>query len=165
MSILHPHDIFRRIHEIPTEYFTKRGIDTLLLDVDNTLTHDNHPEPDAEVALWIERQCSAGFRLMILSNNFTSRVKPFAEKLGLEYIAGAAKPLPINLRKALSGMGVELCHAAIIGDQIFTDILCGRLAGCHTVMVEPFAPERHVLFRLKRALERRVLRSYPPKGE
>lgn len=33
--------------------------------------------------------------------------------------------------------GVSPQQTALIGDQLFTDILCGNLCGCVTILVEP----------------------------
>lgn len=158
MFILYPHSIFHRIYDIPADYFREKGITTLLLDIDNTLTGDNDPMPNAQALEWLEVQHQAGMRLMVLSNNYERRVKPFAESLGLEYIAEARKPFPGNLKKALSQLGVETQETAVIGDQIFTDILCARLAGCLAVLVEPMAIENYGFYRVKRRLEIPVLK-------
>ena len=97
---------------------------------------------------------------MVLSNNHEARVAPFAQGLGLEYLSDAAKPLPGQVRKALQKMGVTHREAAIIGDQIFTDVLCGRLAGCLAILVEPMELENFGFFKVKRALEKGILRRY-----
>lgn len=160
MSIFYPHYLFHRIYDIPTDFFRKRGITTLLLDIDNTLTTHNNHEIDDRVTAWLALMGGQGIRLMLLSNNNRGRVEPFAQKLGLTCIANAAKPLPIRLRKSLAQMEVQPPQAAIIGDQIFTDILCGRLAGCTAILVEPIQPETHGIFPLKRRLELPILRGY-----
>lgn len=160
MSVFYPHCDFRRIYDIPVSFWRERGITALLLDVDNTLTTHNNPQPHEKILDWLARQRDAGLRLMILSNNHEERVRPFAQHLGLEYIASAAKPLPGRLRRALAALGVRPEETALIGDQIFTDILCGRLAGCLSVLVEPMEPEESAFFRAKRRLETVVLRRY-----
>ncbi len=165
MSIFFPHWDFHRIYEIPTEFFRLRGVKVALLDVDNTLTTHDNPIPHEEVLGWLERQRKGGLRLMILSNNTQERVAPFAEGLGLEYIADARKPLGGPLRRALERMGVRPEETAVIGDQIFTDILCARLAGCTAVLVEPMEAEPMIFFRFKRALERPILRAYRKRKE
>lgn len=47
---------------------------------------------------------------------------------------------------------------AVVGDQIFTDVLCARLAGVTSVLVDPIELETFPFFRFKRALERLILR-------
>ena len=34
-------------------------------------------------------------------------------------------------------MGVEAREAVLIGDQVFTDVMAGNLAGVRTILVEP----------------------------
>lgn len=163
MSIFYPDYSFRRVYEIPARFFLDRGIEALLLDVDNTLTTDNNPVPHEKVQEWLTEQKQAGLRLLVLSNNHEERVAPFARGLGLEYIAEARKPLPFRAWKALKGMRLSPRQAAVIGDQIFTDILCGRLAGCLSVMVEYMEEEGYGFYVTKRRWEKRVLRRYKPK--
>lgn len=163
MSIFYPNYSYRRVYEVPTRFFLDQGIRVLLLDVDNTLTTDNNPVPHEKVRDWLEEQRRAGLRLLVLSNNHEERVAPFARQLGLEYVADAKKPLPFPLWKVLKEMGIPPEQAAIIGDQIFTDILCGRLAGCTTVLVEYMEPENYGLYPLKRRWEKRVLKRYIPR--
>ena len=160
MSVFYPDYTFSRIFMIPSSFFQERGISTLLIDVDNTLTTDNNPVPHGEVLAWLDAQRAAGLRLLALSNNRRERVAPFAARLGLEYIAGAAKPLPAKVNRALKKMGILKGEAAVIGDQLFTDILCGRLAGCTTILVEPMELEGYGFFKLKRPVEERILRRY-----
>ncbi|MEA5012579.1 MAG: YqeG family HAD IIIA-type phosphatase [Angelakisella sp.] len=160
MSVFYPHYDFKRVYMIPSEFWQHKGITALLLDVDNTLTTHDNPIPHDEVLNWLEQQRNAGLRLMILSNNHEERVRSFAQKLGLEYIADAAKPLPWHLKHALKKLGVSPSQTALIGDQIFTDILCGRLTGCTTVLVEPMESETSRFFRFKRKLEIGILKQY-----
>lgn len=158
--LLWPDEMFHRIYEIPASFLQEKGVRTILLDVDNTLTTHDNPVPHEKILSWLETMREAGFRLMILSNNTPQRVAPFAEGLGLEYIADAHKPLSGPLKKALSRMGGEMKSTVLIGDQIFTDILCGNLAGCLSVLVEPMELEPMPQFKLKRFLERPILWLY-----
>ncbi len=112
---------------------------------------------------WLDAQREAGLRLFLLSNNTPERVAPFAQKIGLEFIARAKKPLPFPLWKALGEMGVSPHQAAIIGDQIFTDVLCGRFSRCLSVLVEPMEEEDWGFLATKRRWEKVVLRHYRPK--
>ena len=83
--------------------------------------------------------------------------------LGLEYVADAKKPLPFPLWRALKKMDIPPRQAAIIGDQIFTDILCGRLAGCTSILVEYMEEEGYGFYVTKRRWEKRVLKHYRPR--
>ncbi len=163
MSLFFPDYSFRRVYEIPSRFFLEQGVRVLLLDVDNTLTTHDNPTPHREVLAWLDAQREAGLRLFLLSNNTPERVAPFAQKIGLEFIARAKKPLPFPLWRTLKGMGIPPRQAAIIGDQIFTDVLCGRLSRCLSVLVEPMEEEDWGFLATKRRWEKQVLRRYPPR--
>ena len=160
MPILAPDHWFYRITDIPAEFFLEKGIRLIALDVDNTLTTHDNPVPADGVVEWLEKMQKAGLTLVILSNNSGPRVAPFAEMLGLPYAAKAKKPLPFGLRSYCKEHGVRTKECAIIGDQIFTDILCGNLSGTLSVMVTLMEPEHTAFFRLKRKLEQPLLRAF-----
>ena len=50
-------------------------------------------------------------------------------------------------------MGVPKNQVAVVGDQIFTDIIAGNIKGAVSVLVEPFHMESAWTFRLKRKAE------------
>lgn len=60
-------------------------------------------------------------------------------------------------------MGLAPRQTAVVGDQIFTDILGANLAGMASILVEPFQMEPFFRFRFKRFLERGILKRYRAK--
>ena len=160
MPLFFPDYSYRRVYEIPAAFFVRQGIRAALLDVDNTLTTHDNPVPHERVLDWLDCQRQAGVRLLLLSNNTPERVAPFARALGLEYVANAKKPLPFPLWRALRGMGIAPREAAVIGDQIFTDGLCGRFARCVPVLVQPMEEEDWGFLAVKRRWERLLLKDY-----
>lgn len=109
---------------------------------------------------WLEKARGAGLRLIILSNNRPERVSPFAGMLGLAFEADGKKPLPGGFLRACAHMDLSPRETAAVGDQIFTDVIGARLAGVFCLMVDPIEPEPGWFFRLKRRLERPILRAY-----
>ena len=55
-------------------------------------------------------------------------------------------------------MGVKPQNCAIVGDQLLTDILGGNLAGVKTILVTPTLLETSRGFKIKRAIERKLLK-------
>ena len=49
----------------------------------------------------------------------------------------AMKPAPFAVRRALSLVGVAPEQAVLVGDQVFTDVMAGNLAGVRTILVDP----------------------------
>ena len=133
-------------------------LDALLLDVDCTLKRYRHERPTPAVAAWIESLQAAGFKLCLLSNGRGRRIWQFARQVGLPFVCRACKPMPWGCRRALRKLGAAADRTAIVGDQVFADVLAGRLAGLFTILVRPIHPEDEPWFtRWKRPWERRVL--------
>jgi len=92
-------------------------------------------------------------------------VVSFFEGIGVPVIWRARKPFPFGLRRVLGLFGVRAGQAAMIGDQVFTDVLGGNLAGLYTILVEPLEPTRESPFtRFNRLLERFIRRRRPAQG-
>ena len=163
MTILLPKEMSRRITDLTPEFFISRGIRLIVLDVDNTLTTHDNPVPADGVVEWIRKMKEAGLLLTILSNNYRSRVEPFAEKLGLDFISMACKPLTVGLSRACRRFQLKPEQICLIGDQIFTDVFGGNLKGVLTVLVEPYELETGWMFHLKRKLERPIIRRWQKK--
>lgn len=164
MPLLRPTLYFHSVCEITPQLLREREITALVLDVDNTLATHGHPIPFQGVSEWLDRMRLAGIKLLILSNNSRKRVAPFADRLGLAFTSRAFKPLSFGLRRACRQMGTAMSQTAIVGDQLFTDVLCGNLAGAKTVLLDPISPEEGPLFRFKRVLERPFRKRYPREG-
>lgn len=157
MNLFYPDERYNRITLISPRELFSRGFRGIILDVDNTLTTHDNPVPGEGVMQWLDDARAAGLKMMILSNNSPERVAPFAKMLGLDFEANGKKPLPQGYIRALRRMGLEKRAALSIGDQIFTDVLGARLAGVYSIFVDPIEPERTILFRFKRWLERPIL--------
>ena len=134
------------------------GVDCLLLDVDNTISTDHGTELVEGLTEWIEKMRSAGVKLYILSNARGCRVLPFAERIGLPYISLALKPLPFGYLRGVKRSKGRIKSTAIAGDQIFTDVLGGRLSGVKTILLTPVLPEKKLRFRVRRRLEKAVFK-------
>ncbi len=154
--MLKPEIKLERVTDITLDILKKYNINSLILDVDNTLsTHHGDVLTDG-LEEWLETMQNSGIKLLVLSNSKEQRVKPFAEKIGLSYISLGLKPLPFGYLRALKKLGSKRKETAIVGDQIFTDVLGGRLVGVRTVLLTPIKLETTAGFRFKRKIERLV---------
>lgn len=145
------------------------GIRAVILDLDNTLLAWDATSPSPVVAAWVARLHDAGLSVCIVSNNLTGRARAIAGALGVLVVTGAVKPAPWALRRAMALMGSTPPTTALIGDQLFTDVLGGNLVGMHTILVEPLSRHEFPTTKLVRALERtirgRVIRSMGSEGK
>lgn len=148
----------KNVLQIDEQLLLEHEIKALLLDLDNTLSLHGSPMAENGVFDWLDRMNSLGIKMIIISNNTNKRVKPLAKELGLEYVANGWKPFTFGITKGLKRLGVDKRYAAMVGDQLFTDILGGNLKGVKTILVEPFHIEKGWLFVAKRGLERLVFK-------
>lgn len=162
-----PDFVFSKITDITPKFLEENGLSALILDVDNTLSTHGSQTPFEGVEDWIRKMEAAQISLLLVSNNFKKRVSPFAEKLGLGFISMSCKPLPLGIPKALKRLQFQKKEVAIVGDQIYTDIFGGNLAGICTILVSPIEMEGGFLFKTKRLFEKPVLWNYnrKKKGE
>ena len=163
MPLLQPCRMVRHITDLPPAFFEENGYRGVILDVDNTLTTHGNPVPAEGVTEWVKAVRETGVQMAILSNNTRERVEPFAKKLGLDFVSMACKPLSFGVTRACRRYGLQPSQMALIGDQIFTDILSGNLKGVCTILVEPYQLEKGWFFRLKRRLEQPVIRRFKRK--
>lgn len=115
-----------------------QGIRLLLADLDNTLVPYGVPEPTDAVRAWNEQLKAAGVTLFVLSNNrHADRPRVFCDALDVPFIGHAGKPKKYSFVQAMERMKVSREQTAIVGDQIFTDVLGGSRAGVTTILVRP----------------------------
>jgi len=160
VALFRPTWTSKRLITLDAAFFLANKVRLLVLDIDNTLTTHDNPVPAEGVQAWINTMRAAGLILVLLSNNSPERVRPFAELLSLPFEAKAAKPLTPGLRRLQTRYGVTRQEMVLIGDQLFTDMLCGNLGGVRTVLVEPYELETHGFLAFKRKLERPFLHRY-----
>ena len=164
MSLLYPTLLQNRITDITLDDLRALGVRGLLLDVDNTLTEHYCPDLPPVVSEWLSNMRAAGIRMTIISNAKQYRVVPFAEKIGMQCVWLAAKPLPFGLWRGARRLGLRRRECAVVGDQTFTDILGAKLAGIRSVQVMPMRIEEDKpFFMFKRRLEAKILKAYHKK--
>jgi len=161
MSVFTPNRYLEKITRITPSFLKKQGIRGLILDIDNTLTYHNSPEIGCDILDWLDLMRQCGIKMTVVSNNNKPRVAPFAAKLGLDYVANGCKPLPFGMYTAIRRLSLPKEAIAVVGDQIYTDMIGGNLAGLFTILVQPFQTEDNLFFSVKRKLEAIHLKKVP----
>ena len=134
------------------------GVELVLLDRDNTCVPRDVGEPPAEVMAWLS--------LCLVSNNFhSSQVGETARKMGCSVVDHAMKPAPFALRRAMRLMGATPERTVMVGDQVFTDVVAGNLAGVRTILVRPQSRSDLWYTHVFRVFERLALRGVEFDGE
>ncbi len=156
--IFRPNIKLNKVTDISLEILNKYNINALILDVDNTLsTHHGQVLTDG-LEDWLILMKENGIKLTVLSNSNSKRLEPFAQKIGLDYISLGLKPLPFGYLRALKRLKSNKKQTAIVGDQIFTDVMGGNFVGVNTILLTPIKPETSLRFRMKRKVEAFVIK-------
>jgi HAD superfamily phosphatase (TIGR01668 family) len=157
MAFLKPDLYYSSVRAIDLETLARAGVRVLLLDLDNTvLPRDSNVVPD-EMRAWAAGLRERGFSVCLVSNNWHERVRDIAAELGFDLVDHAIKPLPFAFLRALRLEKATPKEAAVIGDQLFTDILGGNMLGMRTVLVAPLSQTDLPHTLLLRRLEALVL--------
>ena len=91
---------------------------------------------------WITARKEEGFKICLTSNSrHPMRVKHIAETLEVPSIHFGMKPLPFAFWRALKMVDAKAEEAAMIGDQLFMDVLGGNLVKLYTIYVKHLTPE------------------------
>ena len=141
------------ISAYPAEFFTKKGIDRVVFDIDNTIAPYDKPSPDERAISYIRSLQAAGIEVMLVSNNEKERVEIFNKDLGLFAVHKAGKP-GIKGIEACLAQSKNKGKAAFVGDQIFTDTWGANRLGITTILVEPIKSIENPFFYPKRFLEK-----------
>ena len=158
--ILYPDAHLNNVREITTNFLQNNKINALILDVDNTLIDYDKNLPE-ETIEWAKELKNNNIKLYILSNtNKKEKVKTVAEKLGIEYMYFAKKPLKSGFKKVQEKLKEPSQNIAVVGDQIFTDIVGGNRCKMFTILVEPIAEKDIWITMVKRPLENAIKKKY-----
>ena len=154
--MIYPNEYFDRIEKITIEYLQKNKIKALILDMDNTLINYNKEMPK-RVENWAKELKGQGEKLIIVSNsNKKEKLEKVSNLLGIKYIFFAKKPLKSGLKKAAKMLGEEPSNIAVVGDQIFTDIIGGNRCKMHTILVDSLEEKDFWFTAWKRPIENKI---------
>lgn len=157
LRVLVPAEVQPSIFAVDFAALRARGIRGLIVDLDNTLVPWRHPAPTPAVLEWLRRAEGAGLGVCIVSNGGSRRVEAFARQAGVAYVGGARKPRRHGFREAMARLGTSPAETAVVGDQLFTDVLGGNRLGLYTILVSPISPREFVGTRFMRLIEKLVL--------
>lgn len=158
LKLLHPDLYLDNIYSLDLEYIKKKNIKGLLIDLDNTLLPWNCSDISQDLLDWIKKCKDRGLSLCIVSNNRAGRINECARQLDIPAVIGAIKPCRKAFLKGLSILGINNDQAAVIGDQIFTDVFGAKRMGMFAILVKPASQKEFVWTRLIRRLENIILK-------
>lgn len=154
--IVYPNAHFEKVEQITVEFLQKNKIKALILDVDNTLIDYNRKMAES-ILDWAKEMKKQGIKLYILSNtNHKEKVEEVAKKLEISYQNLAKKPFKKGFLKVQKELAENSENIAVVGDQIFTDVIGGNRCQMFTILVEPIDEKDFWYTAWKRPIENRI---------
>ncbi len=158
-----PDYYFNTFDMVTPDFLLSKGIKGMILDVDNTLEPYENPTPGEHVVKWLSDLLKVGIRCAIVSNNDEDRIEIFNKDIGLPAFFKAGKPLTRNVKRAIEILKLTPSECAMMGDQIFTDVLAANSAGLLSILVPPINDKKNFITRLKRFFEKPIMKKYHKK--
>ena len=139
-------------YELSPQVLKGHYIEAVMVDLDDTLVASGDMTLKKAYYDWIVSLKKAGIPVLILSNGTKKRVAYWTQELGISGFALSGKPF-LGFKRALKQLGKPAAKTAMIGDQLFTDVLGAKLAGMQSVWVMPLSAKGLLHTRLLRKLE------------
>ncbi len=157
MEKIYPNLYYTKVEDITIQELIKNKIKLLILDVDNTLI-DYYQNLSESIIQWSKEMKGQGIKLYILSNtNDEEKVKKVAQKLEIPYKHFAMKPLKRGFKYIEQKTKISAKNIAVVGDQIFTDVIGGNRSGMFTILVEPIDNKKDYWYTAwKRPIENKI---------
>jgi HAD superfamily phosphatase (TIGR01668 family) len=159
--LLKPKVVVEAVTDVTLELLAEHGLRAVMVDLDDTLVPSTGEGLSAPFAAWVDTLKEAKVPVLILSNGEARRVSRYAQELGVRGLALVGKPWFFAFRRGLKLLGSEPKQTAMVGDQLFTDVLGANLAGLTSILVSPLSPGKLPHTRAIRRVERLILGRQP----
>ena len=153
-----PDSYYPSIYKIDYQILKKEKIDTLLFDIDNTITKVDDLNIPKETADLMENLKKQGFKILLFSNNHEQRAKPVAKKLNLPLLSDAGKPTKEAYEKALNILNSNKENTAAIGDQLLSDIVGAKKYRIKAILVDQLSKENNIQTGMAQKLQKHMIK-------
>lgn len=158
--MIYPKEYLNSVKDISIELLNKNNIKGLILDVDNTLISLDKKMP-AGIVEWVKNIKANGIKICILSNsNKIDKVEAVAKLIESPYIFFGKKPLKSGFLRAQNILKLKAENIAVVGDQIFTDVIGANRCGMFSILVKPIEEKDYLITKIKRPLEKMIINKY-----
>ncbi len=156
---LKPDYNLKSIYEIDLEELKTNGTKAVLLDLDSTIMASKSACYTDETYSWLKK-VQENFFMAVVSNNHNQE---YIEKVraisNFPMLFEARKPKTGPVRQFLSKHNIKPEECVLVGDRPLTDILCGKLLGAKTILVDSITADSEAkIVRFVRMLERLSIR-------
>lgn len=155
---IYPQKYISSIWNIKPESLREKGIKGIIIDLDNTLIPWKSKVMPNQVAEWFNNIKKAGIAVCVVSNARSKRVNHLIKPFDIPAISKAVKPRRKAFIKAMELMSTTILETAVIGDQLFTDILGGNRLGLYTILVVPMSKKEFIGTKMVRQVEKVILK-------
>lgn len=157
-GLFRPKETAKDINDIDFKALRGKGINALILDIDDTLIPREVNDVYPQVFEWVATRKEEGFKLCLTSNSrHPLRVKYIGDTLGLPAMHLSFKPLPFAFWKSMEILGSKPEETAMIGDQLFMDILGANVVNLYSIYIQHGKEEVFWARKLMRWAEEWVL--------
>ncbi|HEY3329761.1 MAG TPA: YqeG family HAD IIIA-type phosphatase [Capsulimonadaceae bacterium] len=159
LKLLTPSQVVKRVGDIRPADLKARGITAIITDLDNTLVPWRRYNIAEGVTDWLAELERENIKIVIASNTLhTSRLRQLATTMNIPFVDRVRKPWVGGFVRSMQLMGATAEQTAVVGDQIFTDVLCGNKLGLFTVLIRPpLAREEFISTMMLRFVENAII--------
>lgn len=164
MKRLIPDYYCKSIFDIPLSFFKEHNITHVFSDLDNTLDAYNIFYPTPRVFKLVDDLKKEDITLIIISNNHENRVKDYAAPLNVNYMYESGKPFKKKILKYISDNNLNKESVILIGDQLLTDVQCGKNAKIKVLLTDRIVPIDQPVTRINRIFDNFFRKKMRKKG-
>lgn len=157
-QLFKPDSYVESVYDIDAKILKEHQIGVALIDIDNTLIAYDDVGYDENVQLFVNKIKDNGIVPIFCSNNVKKRVSTFAMMYQVDYASFACKPLPFIYWHLKRKYRFKSSDVVVIGDQLLTDVLGGKIQNFKTIWVKPLIERDNTAGKITRTIENQVCR-------
>ena len=156
---LKPDVNIKSIYDIDLDELKSQGVKAMLFDLDSTIMASKSAKYTDEMYQWLKVVQENFFMAVVSNNNNPEYIEKVKKISHFPLLFGACKPKTGPVREFLKKHNVNAKDCVIVGDRPLTDILCGKILGCETILVDSITADTEpFIVRFVRRLERLSIR-------
>ena len=156
--LLKPDLLVEAAYEVDSTLLKSHGKSALMVDLDDTVIPSNSSLMAPSFKSWFKTLKKDDIAILILSTGQPERVHYWANNLGVDGVALVGKPFSFAFKRGLKRLGHQPSETAMLGDQLFTDVLGANITGIFSILVRPLTAGRLPHTRLLRKFENIIVR-------
>lgn len=150
------------ITTLSLDYLKRNNIKGIIVDMDNTLLNHKTQMKLKGLEEWVDKMKKNGIKIVIVTNSIKrNNVIRTSKYYDIPYIYAALKPFAFGINKGKRMLDLKNEEIAVVGDQIFTDILGANRKNMHSVLVLPIKRKKEsFVTKILRKFENKIIQNY-----